>query len=250
MWGKHTQIAVIDAETGAHRLLTESLDRQCGPYPELRPPTWDGDRHRLRGRGRRQRPPLCRPGGRLRRARAPRRRTRTVKGYDVKGDTLVHTTGTPTTFADLYVGDTRVTDAAKDFPARILEPERFTATSKDGTEVEAWLVRPADFEEGKRYPVLLSIHGGPQTQYVTSFFDEFQVYAGAGYAVVFANPRGSSGYSEDWGTAIRGPLQRRGPGWGTVDYEDVMAVWTRRSSASTSSTPSARACSAARTAAT
>ena len=56
-------------------------------------------------------------------------------------------------------------------------------------------MRPAGFEEGKRYPVLLSIHGGPFTQYWTGFFDEFQVYAGGGYAVLFANPRGSSGYS-------------------------------------------------------
>ena len=74
-----------------------------------------------------------------------------------------------------------------------------------------------------RYPVLLSIHGGPFTQYGTGFFDEFQVYAGAGYAVVYSNPRGSSGYSEDWGRAIRGPGDL-GPGWGSVDYEDLMAV--------------------------
>src|SRR5204863_5905882 len=53
--------------------------------------------------------------------------------------------------------------------------------------------------------------------------DEFQVYAGAGYVVVYPNPRGSSGYSEEWGRAIRGPVEG-GPGWGTVDYEDVMAV--------------------------
>ena len=89
--------------------------------------------------------------------------------------------------------------------------------------MEAWIIRPAGFEEGKRYPVLLNIHGGPFTQYGNGFFDEFQVYAGAGYAVVYSNPRGSSGYTEEWGRAIRG---RRvgGPGWGTVDYEDVMAV--------------------------
>ena len=48
------------------------------------------------------------------------------------------------------------------------------------------------------------------------------MYAGAGYAVVYCNPRGSSGYSEAWGRAIRGPVEG-GPGWGTVDYEDVMA---------------------------
>ena len=71
--------------------------------------------------------------------------------------------------------------------------------------------------------MLLNIHGGPFTQYGNHFFDEFQVYAGAGYAVVYSNPRGSSGYSEEWGRAIRGPSDG-GPGWGTVDYEDVMAV--------------------------
>ena len=74
-----------------------------------------------------------------------------------------------------------------------------------------------------RYPVLLNIHGGPFTQYTTRFFDEFHVLAGAGYAVVYSNPRGSSGYGEEWGRAIRGP-DGGGPGWGSVDYEDLMAV--------------------------
>ena len=96
--------------------------------------------------------------------------------------------------------------------------------SKDGSEVEAWLVRPPDFEEGKRYPTLLTIHGGPFGQYGTGFFDEWQVYAGAGYAVLFSNPRGGSGHSEAWGRAIRGPIDGGGSGWGGVDYEDLMAV--------------------------
>jgi dipeptidyl aminopeptidase/acylaminoacyl peptidase len=83
-------------------------------------------------------------------------------------------------------------------------------------------MRPAGFREGERYPVLLNIHGGPFTQYGNKFFDEFQVYTGAGYVVVYCNPRGSSGYTEEWGRAIRGPAAD-GPGMGTVDYEDVMA---------------------------
>jgi dipeptidyl aminopeptidase/acylaminoacyl peptidase len=82
---------------------------------------------------------------------------------------------------------------------------------------------PAGYEAGKRYPVLLNIHGGPFTQYTTGFFDEFQVYAGAGYAVLYSNPRGGSGYTEAWGRAIRGPIDG-GPGWGTVDFEDVLGV--------------------------
>jgi acylaminoacyl-peptidase len=89
--------------------------------------------------------------------------------------------------------------------------------------VVAWVCCRPGFEAGRRYPTLLNIHGGPFTQYGNTFFDEFQVFCGAGYAVVFANPRGSSGYSEAWGRAIRGPGEA-GPGWGSVDYEDCMAV--------------------------
>jgi dipeptidyl aminopeptidase/acylaminoacyl peptidase len=223
VWGRHAQIAVIDVASRERRILTESLDRQCGPYPDVREPVWDGDRivfaiedhgsvhvYSVPADGSAEPEPLL--AG-----------ERAVKGFDVRGDVIVHATSTPTTFADLYVGEERVTDVTKDFPAHLIAPERFTARSKDGSEVEAWIVRPAGFEEGKRYPVLLSIHGGPQAQYGSSFFDEFQVYAGAGYAVVFANPRGSSGYTDAWSGAIRGPLAD-GPGWGTVDYEDLMAV--------------------------
>ena len=103
------------------------------------------------------------------------------------------------------------------------EPERFTATSADGSEVEAWIMRPLGFEEGRKYPTLLNVHGGPFSQYGNRFFDEFQIYTGAGYAVLYSNPRGSSGYSEEWGRAIRGPVEG-GEGWGSLDYEDVMAV--------------------------
>ncbi len=223
VWGRHTQIAVLDVATRERRVLTEALDRQCGPFPDVREPVWDGDRivfpiedhgsvhvYSVPADGSAPPEPLLTG-------------ERSVKGYDVKGETLVHAASTPTTFPDLYVGEERVTDVTKDFPAQVVAPERFTARSEDGSEVEAWVVRPADFEQGKRYPVLLNIHGGPQSQYSSSFFDEFQVYAGAGYAVVFSNPRGSSGYTDAWSSAIRGPLAD-GPGWGTVDYQDLMAV--------------------------
>ncbi|HEY5387405.1 MAG TPA: prolyl oligopeptidase family serine peptidase, partial [Thermoleophilia bacterium] len=86
-----------------------------------------------------------------------------------------------------------------------------------------WVMKPAGYEPGKQYPTLLSIHGGPFGQYGNAFFDEFQVYCGAGYVVVFSNPRGSSGSGEEWARAIRGP-GAAGPGWGSVDYEDCMAV--------------------------
>src|SRR2546426_9289658 len=78
-------------------------------------------------------------------------------------------------------------------------------------------MRPAGFVPGQRYPALLSIHGGPHAQYGHVFFDEFQVYAGAGYAVIFANPRGGQGYGEAFAQAVVGD-------WGGGDYADVMAA--------------------------
>jgi dipeptidyl aminopeptidase/acylaminoacyl peptidase len=150
----------------------------------------------------------------------------TIAGYDARGGRLVYSASTAPALYELYADGERLTDVGRAFAEAhdLSEPERFTAVSADGTEVDAWVVRPAGFEEGRRYPVLLSIHGGPFAQYGTGFFDEFQVYAGAGYAVVYCNPRGSSGYGEASGRAIRGPSNGQGPGWGTVDYEDVIAA--------------------------
>jgi len=129
---------------------------------------------------------------------------------------------------EIYAGadGRRLTDVGRTFAEgrELLEPERFTARSQDGYEVDAWVVRPPDFDASKRYPAILTIHGGPFTQYGTGFFDEFQVMASGGYVVLFANPRGGSGYSEEHGRAIRGPLGDAGPGWGVRDYEDLMAV--------------------------
>jgi dipeptidyl aminopeptidase/acylaminoacyl peptidase len=94
-------------------------------------------------------------------------------------------------------------------------PERFRY-ERAGTTVDGWVMRPFGAGGGRRHPVLLNIHGGPHAQYGVGFFDEFQVYAGAGYAVVFTNPRGSRGYGEEFARAVLGD-------WGGVDAADVMA---------------------------
>jgi dipeptidyl aminopeptidase/acylaminoacyl peptidase len=87
-------------------------------------------------------------------------------------------------------------------------------------------MRPAGVPEGERVPVLLSIHGGPMTQYPNLWFDEFQMWAGAGYAVVYCNPHGSTGGSEAWVRSIRPPEASTvpGTGWGGIDADDVLAV--------------------------
>ncbi|MST33782.1 hypothetical protein GHK86_13780, partial [Acidimicrobiaceae bacterium USS-CC1] len=106
-------------------------------------------------------------------------------------------------------------------------PERYVATSADGTEVECWAMAPADAGAGAPCPTILNIHGGPFTQYGYNFFDEFQLQVGAGFGVVYCNPRGSSGYSEAWGRAIRWPEAPDDPGsgWGGVDGDGRTYGW-------------------------
>jgi dipeptidyl aminopeptidase/acylaminoacyl peptidase len=223
---RHTQVAVVDPATGDdRRVLTESLDRQCEPYPELREPIWDGDRivFSIEDGGSVHVYAVSPDGGDPELVLAGEH---VLNGYDAVGGKLAYVATKAPALAELHVDGTKLTDLGAAFAKgrRLVEPERFTAVSADGSEVDAWILRPAGMEEGKRYPLLLNIHGGPFTQYGNGFFDEFQVYAGAGFAVVYSNPRGSSGYSEEWGRAICGPGAGLGPGWGTVDYEDVMAV--------------------------
>ena len=157
---------------------------------------------------------------------------RCVTGVDRAGGTLAFTASTPGTLPELYtvvdgqeqqltnLGDAFLTDV----PPRPYE--RFTVASTGGAEVDAWMVAPPDLDPAKRYPALLMIHGGPFSQYGNRFFDEAQLYARAGYVVLFSNPRGSSGRETSWGRAIAGPKAgvEPGTGWGSVDYEDLMAV--------------------------
>jgi dipeptidyl aminopeptidase/acylaminoacyl peptidase len=224
----HSQIAVMRAGGSDRRVLTASLDRQCAPFPGAREPVWDGDRvafavedggnvHVYTAAADGSGEPELLVGG-----------EQSTGIYDLADGALVYTASTHDRPQELFDGDgKRITSVADEFVAgrELAEVERFTATSADGTEVDAWLVRPPGFDEKRSYPTLLTIHGGPFSQYGTGFFDEVQVYAGAGYCVLFSNPRGGSGYSEGWGRAIRGrPGADEGPGWGSVDYEDLMGV--------------------------
>ena len=106
-----------------------------------------------------------------------------------------------------------------------LDWEKFTVPCQDGSdEIDAWIMRPRNFDEAAQYPVLLNVHGGPFTQYGEVFFDEAQMQAAAGFVVVMCNPRGSSGRDTSWGQSIRGPkaATASGSGWGSVDVDDVI----------------------------
>jgi len=95
------------------------------------------------------------------------------------------------------------------------EAERFTYESVGGLEIEAWLQYPHGYEPGKRYPLVLYIHGGPHSAYGEGWFDEFHNLTGAGMFVLFTNPRGSGGYGAEFTYSTRGR-------WGMEDFEDLM----------------------------
>jgi dipeptidyl aminopeptidase/acylaminoacyl peptidase len=98
----------------------------------------------------------------------------------------------------------------------IQRPEMFWYDSFDGRKIQGWLIKPTGFQAGKKYPLLLYIHGGPHALYGNNFFHEFHVLAAAGYAVFYPNPRGSTGYGQEFGNVI----QYHYPG---DDYKDLMA---------------------------
>ena len=101
----------------------------------------------------------------------------------------------------------------------VSEPIEVEVASADGTCVHGWVVQPPDSapRTGEKRPGLVYVHGGPTAQYGWTFFDEFQVAAGAGYVVVAGNPRGSDGYGEAWATDIVGAFGGR-------DFQDVEAL--------------------------
>ena len=223
----NTRLYVLDVEARATRCLTTDFDRDLRVvFPPKPKPVWSADGRQLtfvaQSAGRDLLYRVAAVGGAVGEVVGGDRR---ITYFTLGGGRLAYASSTPTQTSDIFVanedgrGERRLTAYGETFASEVQlsAPERFLAPSTDGVAVEAWIMKPVGFVEGRRYPCVLHIHGGPDTQYGWSFFDEFQVHAGAGYAVLFANPRGSSGYGDAWSRAIRG-------GWGTCDYADLLAV--------------------------
>ena len=143
--------------------------------------------------------------------------------YSVSQDGQVaFTHGTAADLANVALatgGDPEVLTGLNDdiLPYRSLgDVEEITWSAEDGRTIHGWVVRPPGFTEDEDYPLLLEIHGGPISSYGPVFSPEMQLYAAAGYVVLYANPRGSTGYSE----AFANLLYHDFPGG---DYGDLMA---------------------------
>jgi dipeptidyl aminopeptidase/acylaminoacyl peptidase len=143
---------------------------------------------------------------------------RTVTGFDIgSAERLVFTASVDTSPGDLYesAGDGERLLAQFPAPELAFISGQHWRVPTEGVEIDAFAYIP---DGDGPFPVLLNIHGGPATQYGFGFFDEFQVYAEDGFAVVACNPRGSSGRGLDFVRSVVGD------GWGVVDQVDVTAV--------------------------
>lgn len=114
-------------------------------------------------------------------------------------------------FPEVELNGVQVTNLHERLPFPALTQERIPFVTELG-EGEGWVLRPPHAE---KVPALLSIHGGPHTDYGHAFMHEFQVMAAQGYGVCYSNPRGSIGYGQAWIDAIHGR-------WGTVDMQDLL----------------------------
>ena len=131
---------------------------------------------------------------------------------------------TPTNIGDLFLVDgatghpRQLTHVNDDLFSKLnlTAPEAIWYKSFDGRRIQAWVQRPPDFQEGKKYPLILDIHGGPHAAYGYTFDHEFQWMAAKGYIVLYPNPRGSTSYGQEFGNII----QYHYPG---DDFKDLMA---------------------------
>ena len=229
------QVGVIDVDTRELTILTEGLDRSCLPTSGAETPVWtdegssilftiddhgDVPLYRVAADG--SSPPAPVLDG-----------PRWVTGFDAVGDTITFTASSTTHPTELYAAiggkERQLTNVQGAF-VRACPPlavEQITVPSPAGdVDLDVWLVRPPGFDPAARYPMLLTVHGGPMTQYGNRWFDEMQLYASAGYVVVYTNPHGSTGHTDRFLRAIRAPnaVDDPGTGWGGIDYDDLMAV--------------------------
>jgi len=145
-----------------------------------------------------------------------------VDSFSVQGETIACIALRPQALQELliYEGGTSkqmgAFNAASLADRAISLPKPFSVTTEDGTALDAWIIEPIDLDPQQKVPTVLDIHGGPRGAYGEIFFHEMQLLASEGYAVIYTNPRGSSGKGNAFAD-LRGK-------YGTIDYDDLMAV--------------------------
>ena len=150
---------------------------------------------------------------------------RQLRGFTLSTDSrsLAYTSSDVTHGTELYVtslgrGQERRLTSFNDSlfkQVALIPADTFWFTGTGGLKIQGWLMKPYGYQPGKTYPLVLSIHGGPHSNYGNVLFPEFQMLAAQGYWMLFTNPRGSSGYGHPFTFSTRGR-------WGLEDYQDLM----------------------------
>lgn len=141
--------------------------------------------------------------------------------YDQNTDSFIMGISTPVNpcnFYHLQDGKVRqITKANEKYvnEVHLSKPEEINFQADDGWDIQGWLLRPYGFQKGKKYPLILEVHGGPHAMYGQTYFHELQLLAAKGYVVLYTNPRGSHGYGQQFVDACRGD-------YGGKDYTDLM----------------------------
>lgn len=143
--------------------------------------------------------------------------------FDAAGKTVAFVATSISKPTELFIanrdgsGERQLTDFNAELNRDVVwsDAERFTYKSVGNLEIEGWLMKPYGYDAGKKYPMVIYIHGGPHSSYGEGWFDEFQNLAAQGMFVLFTNPRGSSGYGAAFTYSTRGR-------WGLEDYQDLM----------------------------
>lgn len=218
MWYATRHLAVISADGGAPKVLTKTLDRNVRSPRFFR--NGESIYFLLEDSAELNLAQIRRMGTNLTRLISGNQR---VSGFTLnnKGQmaALISRPKLPT---EVFVVENhklrQLTQTNKDLlnELNLAEVENIHCTSKDGTEVEGFVFKPPGFDTKFSYPTLLRNHGGPVSQYDFGFNFDAQLFAANGYVVVMMNPRGSSGYGQDFSMALWAD-------WGHKDFEDVMA---------------------------
>ena len=216
MWYATNHLAVIELATGKSRVLTESLDRN------IRNPRWSDDSQSiwflLEDSAENQLASIDKNGKNLQRLVEGV----SIRDFDLKSPLATLLLGRPDQPAEVFKYQNAELKQLTTTNQQLLDsltlsiPENIHFKSADGTEIEGFLYKPIGYEDGKKYPAILRIHGGPVSQYSMEFRFDPQLYAANGYAVIETNPRGSSGYGQDFSYALFAD-------WGNLDFQDVMA---------------------------
>ncbi len=146
-----------------------------------------------------------------------------IEGFSFSADhsVLAYTAMDASNLADIWVrdekGERQLTRVNEELWSELSfsVPEQYKWTNELGDEIVGWIMKPQDFNPGKKYPAILQIHGGLRAMYGDAMYHEFQVLTSEGYVVIYTNPRGSDGYGEDYANSVFGHC-------GDVDYEDLM----------------------------